>query len=76
MQKQIGADHCELQYLLSLPPTSHIRPFHLPTHPPCTLALQYPELVALHGRVAALPNVKAYLEGPLRLQKVNNNNLG
>lgn len=47
-----------------------------PTHPPYTLALQYPELVALHGRVAALPNVKAYLEGSLRLQKVNNNNLG
>ena len=27
-------------------------------------------------RVAAVPGVKAYLESPLRLEKVNNNNLG
>lgn len=27
-------------------------------------------------RVAAVPGVKAYLESPLRLEKVNNNGLG
>lgn len=37
---------------------------------------QHPELVVLHDRVAALPGVKAYLESPLRLEKVNNNGLG
>lgn len=36
----------------------------------------YPDLAALHDRFAALPGVKAYLEGPLRLPRVNNNNLG
>jgi hypothetical protein len=32
--------------------------------------------VAYHAKVAALPSIKAYLEGPLRLAQVNNNNLG
>jgi hypothetical protein len=38
--------------------------------------LQYPLLVAHHGRVAALPGIKEYLASPARLDKVNNNNLG
>jgi hypothetical protein len=32
--------------------------------------------VEFHTKVAELPGIKAYLEGPLRLAKVNNNNLG
>ncbi|KAI7842899.1 hypothetical protein COHA_003411 [Chlorella ohadii] len=36
----------------------------------------WPALAALHDKVAAVPGVKAYLESPLRLEKVNNNNLG
>lgn len=38
--------------------------------------LQYPLLVAHHGRVAGLPGIKEYLASPARLDKVNNNNLG
>lgn len=36
----------------------------------------YPDLVAHYERVAAVPGIKAYLESPLRLEKVNNNGLG
>ncbi|GAB4819891.1 hypothetical protein N2152v2_006937 [Parachlorella kessleri] len=36
----------------------------------------YPELVELWERVGALPAVKAYLESPLRLPRINNINLG
>lgn len=36
----------------------------------------YPDLAAHHDKFAALPGVKAYLEGPLRQPKVNNNSLG
>ncbi len=35
----------------------------------------HPFLLAAR-RVAAVAGVKAYLESPLRLEKVNNNNLG
>jgi hypothetical protein len=38
--------------------------------------LQYPLLVAHHGRIAGLPGIKEYLASPARLDKVNNNNLG
>ncbi len=38
--------------------------------------LQYPELVGVWERVGSLPGIKAYLGGPLRLPKVNNNSLG
>jgi hypothetical protein len=32
--------------------------------------------VEYHAKIAAIPSIKAYLEGPLRLERVNNNNLG
>lgn len=38
--------------------------------------LQYPLLVAHHGRIAGLPGIAEYLASPARLDKVNNNNLG
>ena len=65
-----------------------MRPFANPAHPsplndaPAlpSILLQfkaaYPGLVAIHELVAGVPGVKAYLEGPLRLEKVNNNGLG
>lgn len=37
---------------------------------------QYPELMAFHSKFAALPNIKAYLESPKRVNKINANNLG
>ncbi len=40
------------------------------------LCLQYPELAAHHERIAAVPGIKAYLESPLRLPKVNGNGMG
>jgi glutathione S-transferase len=43
---------------------------------PDTLAAAYPDLAAHHAKLAAVPGVKAYLESPLRLSKVNNNGLG
>lgn len=36
----------------------------------------YPLLTGHHGRIAQLPGIKEYLASPLRLDKVNNNNLG
>ncbi|GAB4823389.1 hypothetical protein N2152v2_010435 [Parachlorella kessleri] len=36
----------------------------------------HPELTAHHSRIAAVPGIKAYLESPLRVAKVNGNNLG
>ena len=49
-----------------------------PAPPPTLLQFKaaYPGLVAIHELVAGVPGVKAYLEGPLRLEKVNNNGLG
>lgn len=41
---------------------------------PLPLIVRYHPLAA--RRVAVMPGVKAYLESPLRLEKVNNNNLG
>ncbi len=38
--------------------------------------LQYPELIGHHGRIAAVPGIRAYLESPLRLAKTNGNSLG
>jgi hypothetical protein len=32
--------------------------------------------VAYHAKVAALPSIKAYLEGPSRPEKVNGNGMG
>ncbi|KAI3428024.1 hypothetical protein D9Q98_006410 [Chlorella vulgaris] len=43
---------------------------------PDTLAAAYPDLGAHHAALAAVPSVRAYLEGPLRLPKVNYNGLG
>lgn len=43
---------------------------------PKEMAAEYPELAAHHAKVAAVPGVKAYLEGPQRLEKVNNNGFG
>ncbi|KAL4858591.1 Glutathione S-transferase P [Chlorella vulgaris] len=43
---------------------------------PDTLAAAYPDLAAHQAKLAAVPGVKAYLEGPLRLPKVNYNGLG
>ena len=42
---------------------------------PC-LWLQYPELVAFHDFIAGLDGIKAYLTSPMRLPKVNANELG
>ena len=65
-----------------------MRPFTNPAHPsPLNDALAlpsillqfkaaYPGLAALRELVAGVPGVKAYLEGPWRLEKVNNNGLG
>ena len=52
------------------------RPARWSPVPPLTRApcLRAPACAA--ARVAAIPGVKAYLEGPLRLEKVNNNGLG
>eukprot|EP01024_Parvocaulis_polyphysoides_P028037 TRINITY_DN25346_c0_g2_i6.p2 TRINITY_DN25346_c0_g2~~TRINITY_DN25346_c0_g2_i6.p2 ORF type:complete len:119 (+),score=22.11 TRINITY_DN25346_c0_g2_i6:102-458(+) len=36
----------------------------------------YPELLAHFDRVAAIPEIKSYLDGPLRLEQANNYNLG
>eukprot|EP01026_Neomeris_dumetosa_P014733 TRINITY_DN1542_c0_g1_i6.p1 TRINITY_DN1542_c0_g1~~TRINITY_DN1542_c0_g1_i6.p1 ORF type:complete len:252 (-),score=24.59 TRINITY_DN1542_c0_g1_i6:228-983(-) len=36
----------------------------------------YPELVAHHERIAAIPEIKSYLEGPQRLEQANNYGLG
>jgi hypothetical protein len=38
--------------------------------------VQYPGLMAFHAKVAALPNIKSYLEGPKRPAAVNGNSLG
>jgi glutathione S-transferase len=43
---------------------------------PDTLAAAYPDLAAHQAKLAAVPGVKAYLECPLRLPKVNYNGLG
>lgn len=40
------------------------------------IVVQYPNLVALHAKVGAIPEVKAYLESPLRPAAVNGNGLG
>jgi hypothetical protein len=69
--------------LAARPARAHALP-HLPhpcrtTHPhphPTPPLPQYPALVDFHAKVAELPGIKAYLEGPLRLAQVNNNNLG
>jgi hypothetical protein len=37
---------------------------------------QYPALVEYHARIAAIPSIKAYLEGPKRVSQVNGNKLG
>lgn len=49
---------------------------HVAISSACVIVLQYPLLVAHHARIAELPGVKEYLASPLRLEKVNNNNLG
>jgi hypothetical protein len=54
-------------------PLAHAASRPSPPRPPQT---QYPELLAHHARVAALPGVKEYLSGPDRLDKVNNSDLG
>jgi hypothetical protein len=43
---------------------------------PDTLAAAYPDLAAHQAKLAAVPGVKAYMEGPLCLPKVNANSLG
>jgi glutathione S-transferase len=40
------------------------------------LAKFYPNLLAYHARIAAVPEIKAYLAGPQRFPKINNNGLG
>lgn len=35
-----------------------------------------PALAAVHDNFAKIPSVKAYLDSPRRLEKVNNNGLG
>lgn len=37
---------------------------------------EYPDLVAIKKKVAAIPGVAAYLSSSKRLEKVNNNGLG
>ena len=37
---------------------------------------QYPDLVAYHGRIAALPGLKEYLASSDRPEQVNGNKMG
>ena len=48
------------------------------THSPPGLELppQYPDLVAYHGRIAALPGLKEYLASSDRPEQVNGNKMG